>query len=82
MLRRYCRSMRVLATLIPLLVVAMLAICPVFLDIAPLHMLQRLFPPTYYINAVYNSSQLINMVIYTLICLALYLLPEFLPRKK
>lgn len=81
-LRRYCRTMRVLATVIPLLVVAMLAICPVFLSIRALHSLQYCFPPTYYINSVYNTGSLLYMAGYTMLCFILYLLPDLIRKNR
>lgn len=74
LLRRLCGSVRVLGTLLPLLVVAMLLICPVFLDLGKLHLLQLLFPPTYYIHAAYNPLYLLYMLAHAAICLSLYLL--------
>ncbi len=72
LLRRLCGSVRVLGTLLPLLVVAMLLICPVFFDLGQLRSLQYLLPPTYYINAVYNSKYLLYMAGYTAISFGLY----------
>lgn len=80
LLRRVCGSVRSLGTVLPLLVVAMLLICPVFFDLGKLRSLQYLLPPTYYINAVYNSKYLLYMAGYTAVCFGLYSLPEL--RKK
>lgn len=74
LLRRVCGSVRVLATLLPLLVVVMLAVCPVFFDLAALRSFQYLLPPTYYVNAVYNIKYLGYMALYTLACFGLYAL--------
>lgn len=74
LLRRLCGSVRVLATLLPLLVVVMLAVCPVFFDLAALRPVQYLLPPTYYVNAVYNVKYLGYMALYTLACFGLYTL--------
>ena len=71
-LRRLCGSMGVLGTLLPLLVVVMLVVCPVFFDFGPLRSLQYLLPPTYFINAIYNAKYLLHMAGYTGICLGLY----------
>ena len=72
LLRRLCGSVRVLGTLLPLLVVGMLLICPVFFDLGKLRTLQYLLPPTYFINALYNPKYLLYMVLYTGICFGLY----------
>lgn len=72
MLRRLCGSVRVLGTLLPLLVVAMLLICPVFFDLGKLRSLQYLLPPTYYINALYSHKYSLYMVLYTGTCFGVY----------
>ncbi len=56
-----------IGTSIPILAVAMIAVCPVFFDLSFFKSLQFLFPPTYYINGVYNNNYLIYSVIYILI---------------
>lgn len=74
MLRRLCGTVRALGAALPLLVVAMLLLCPVFFDLAAVKQLQFLFPPTYYINAVIADRYLWYMPVYTLICGGVYLL--------
>ena len=44
--RRLCGKMTVLGTVLPLLIVVMLVICPVFFDLGMLRNLQYIFPPT------------------------------------
>lgn len=72
LLRRICGDLRVLGTLLPLLVVAMLVICPVFFDLGQLRTAQYLLPPTYYINAAYSNSYLVYMLLHTAVTSALY----------
>lgn len=79
--RRLCGSQRVLGTLLPLLIVAMIAICPVFFDLSALRELQYLFPPTYYINAVYNGKYYLYMLLYTLAAFGVYFLTGKLFRR-
>jgi hypothetical protein len=81
-LRRLCGSIKVLGAMIPLVLVAMLLICPVFLDLGFLRQVQLLFPPTYYINAVYNAKYLWYMPVYIVCTGTLYLLLGFLPGRK
>ena len=81
-LRRLCGSIKVLGTMIPLLLVAMLLVCPVFLDLGFLRQAQLLLPPTYYINAVYNTKYIWYMLLYILCAGALYLLLGLLPGRK
>ncbi len=72
LLRRLCGSIRSLGVVMPLLMVAVLLICPVFFDLGALRAAQFLFPPTYYINAMYNSRYLLYMPVYSGVCLGLY----------
>lgn len=71
-LRRLCGSVRLLAMLLPLLVVVMLVVCPVFFDLGDLRSLQYLLPPTYFIQGAYNAKYLLYMMGYTGICLGVY----------
>lgn len=68
MIRVLCGSIRIVGTLLPLLTVLMIAVCPVFYDFAALRSLQILLPPTYFVNAVYNIHFIWYMLIYTVIC--------------
>ncbi len=72
LLRRLCGSVRSLGVMMPLLVVVMLLICPVFFDLGSLRTAQFLFPATYYINGAYNSNYLLYMLAYTGTCGGLY----------
>jgi len=81
-LRQLCGSVGLLGTLIPLILVAMLLICPVFIDLGFLRQAQLLFPPTYYINAVYNRDYLWYMALYIPCAGVLYWLLGFLPGRK
>ncbi len=72
LLRRLCGSIRGLGVLMPLLVVVMLLVCPVFFDLGALRTAQFIFPPTYFVNAIYNSKYLLYMLAYTGICGGLY----------
>ncbi len=74
LLRRLLPSISGIGTLIPLLIVAMLVICPVFFDLGKLRLVQLIFPPTYYVNAAYNPLYLLYMLGHILVCGALYLL--------
>ncbi len=74
LLRRLCGTVRILGSLLPLMVVVMLLVCPVFFDLALLRTFQYLFPPTYYINAIYNTKYLAFMVLHTAASFSLYAL--------
>lgn len=57
--------------MLPLMTVVMIGVCPVFFDFRSLSVLQRIFPPTYYINGIYDSRNLLYMVGYSVVCLLL-----------
>lgn len=80
--RRLLGRLRNIGMALPLLVVLMLVICPVFFDLSTLRQVQYLFPPTYYINAVYSNRYLLLMVPYTVCLLILYWLSGKLLKKK
>lgn len=72
--RRICGGLAALGTVLPLLIVVMLVVCPVFFDLGKLRLVQYLFPPTYYINAQYSNHFLLLMGIYSCALLTVYYL--------
>lgn len=74
LLRRCFGSIKVLATVIPLLVVVMLVVCPVFFEIPMLQLLQFLFPPTYFIHGIYSPIYLLYLAAHAALCALLYAL--------
>lgn len=72
--RRLCQSLAIVGTALPLLIVVMLVVCPVFFDLGALRAVQYLFPPTYYINAAVSDRFLLLMGAYSLALLAIYAL--------
>lgn len=75
LLRRLLGSVHSLGAMLPLLMVAVLAVCPVFFDLDALRQFQLLLPPTYYINGAYDPVCLLYGLGYTTlaggICLVL-----------
>ena len=67
-LRRICVSVQALGIAMPLLVVVMFVVCPVFVDLGVLRYVQLALPPTYYINAIPNPAYLLYGLGYILIC--------------
>ncbi len=65
LIRLLCGNRQSIGMLMPILAMLMLVICPVFISIPGLKTVQLLFPPTYYLNAVYNTDYLLYMVLYT-----------------
>jgi len=73
-LRRLFPGNAALGTAMPLVIVIMLLVCPVFMDLAALRKLQFLFPPTYYIQGVYNPAYLLWGLVYIAIAAGVCLL--------
>ncbi len=80
--RRICGKLTVLGTALPLLIVVMLVVCPVFFDLGMLRAFQYIFPPTYYINAQYSDYFLAMMGVYGLVLLLIYYLTGKLLHRK
>lgn len=72
--RRLCGKTAAVGTVLPLLTVVMLVICPVFFDLGILRVLQYFFLPTYYINAATSDRFLLLMGVYSLVLMAVYTL--------
>ena len=79
--RRFCRSLGAVGTALPLLVVIMLAACPVFFDYGSLRYVQYLLPPTYYINGAYSDYFLLLLPVYIAVLVVIYALQGKLLRK-
>lgn len=71
LLRNIFNSNKLLGALMPLMIVVMTAICPVFFEFKKFRFLQRMFPPTYYINAINNNRFINYMLIYIAVCTVL-----------
>lgn len=65
LLRQLCGSVKRLGAVLPLLILVVLVVCPVFFDLGFLRTAQYFLPPTYYINAPYNLRYLGYMAGYT-----------------
>jgi len=71
LLKQIFATIRTYAAVIPLFVVVLLGICPVFFDFRGWYPLQHIFPPTYYINATYDSKYFLYMLCYIPVCLGI-----------
>lgn len=79
-LKQIFRSIKLYGAMIPLLMVVMIAVCPVFFDFRSLTAVQLLLPPTYYVNAAYDNKYLLYMVLYSVAGAALCIGLEFCQR--
>lgn len=59
-----CGKMERLGSVIPVLLLGMLALCPVFLNVRQLHEIQLLLPPYYYLNSLHSSRTVMEMALY------------------
>ena len=75
--RKITFNLRSLATFIPILMLSMLVICPVFIYIRGLRGLQLLMPPFYYLMAQNNMGYLNLFVIYSIAIIAVDVLAGF-----
>lgn len=71
LIRILCKKMQRLAVCIPLLMLAMLVLCPVFLNVHHLQPIKYLFPPFYYLNALHNVTFIYEMIIYSIVMFGL-----------
>ncbi|MBO4897218.1 MAG: ABC transporter permease [Clostridia bacterium] len=58
------RSEGLIASLLPIFILVMLLICPIFFNFKALKPLKMLFPPYYYLNAVNEPRYLLYMPVY------------------
>ena len=72
LVRRACKTVGVMGVMLPLLILASLVVCPVFLDLGMTRNIQFLLPPTYFINAVADGTYMLYMAVYAMCLWALY----------
>ncbi len=74
LLKELLASIRLYSVMLPLLVIAMCAVCPVFFDFKKIGFAAHIFPPTYYIYLLHDSRYLLYMPMYAAGLTALLLL--------
>lgn len=79
--RLLCVNLKILGAVTPIIVIALIAVCPVFYDFEALRAIQIIFPPFYYLKAVYNDSYLIYMIIYSVASACVYFLLRKITKK-
>lgn len=70
-LMRVFRSIFVMGAALPFIIIGMIVICPVFINIEQLGLIRLLFPPYYYLNAVYSDRYIIYMALYIAVLTAI-----------
>ena len=71
LLKQILGNIRLYASFIVLMIVIMIAVCPVFFDFRSILWIQLLFPPTYYVNVLYDNIYLLYMAIYAIVLFAI-----------
>lgn len=78
LISRIFRTVSWLSAAIPILIIAMLALCPVFLNLTVFPVFKYLLPPYHYLTSVYSSGHIRYMLLYIVITYALC----FITRKR
>lgn len=76
-MRQLFGSLRTLGTMLPLILVVSMVVCPVFFDLGSFRKIQYVFPPTYYINSIFNGRYLWYTPIYIVLAAALALAVQY-----
>jgi len=70
-LRRVCRKQERLGALLPILMMVMLVLSPIFLHFKQFAILRSLLPPVYYLNGAYRGALQARFLLYTAAALLL-----------
>ncbi len=72
-LRVVFKKLEIFGALLPLIVIVLLALSPVFLDFNGEFFVTKLLPTYYYINAIYNDAFILPLALYGVITTAIYI---------
>jgi len=72
LLIRIFSNINLFSAVIPIFVIIMIAVCPVFFEFKEVRFISLLFTPTYYVKALYDVWYLLYMLLYSIFCFALY----------
>ena len=82
-IRRLTGSLVRMGALIPVILLVMLALCPIFMGVYQFKAIQLLLPPYYYLNALHNTTYVLGMVVYIGVVYVIdYLLLRYWERNK
>lgn len=83
LVRRLCAKPVRLGAMIPLLMLVMLAVTPIFMGAPNMKWIQLLLPPYYYINALHNNAYRVGMLVYVVVIFAVnFLVLKWQARKR
>lgn len=74
-------NLRAYASVIPLMMVVMIGVCPVFFGLKIFNTLNLIFPPTYYIHCPHRIVYLLLMFVYVIVLAALCFGADILSRR-
>jgi ABC-2 type transport system permease protein len=81
LVRIICRIPERLGSCIPVMLLGMMILSPVFININKWKALQFMLPPYYYLKSIYNADYLYAMAVYAVVMTALNILADRLRRK-
>ena len=70
----FFQKINLFATVIPIITVAMIGVCPIFFNLRITKPFSYIFPVTYYLNSVYDARYLVYAACYSVICFLLTLM--------
>lgn len=79
---KLCGKIQRLGTSIPILMLLMFVLCPVFFAVKSLKWFQYLLPPFYYLNSIHNDFYLFRMLLYCVSAVIVDFILEKLIQKK
>ena len=62
------RKVGIIASLIPILTVSELAVCPIFFYFKSVRLISHIFPVTYYLRGIYDTNYIYFALIYSAVC--------------
>lgn len=81
LIRLICKSNKIIGAATPIMMLIFMVVCPVFIDIKILRPIQNFLPTFHYLTAVHNDKYILIMLIYTLVCSAVYFLLSKIMRR-
>lgn len=80
LMKSICPNLKLLGSVVPLIAVFSVAVCPIFFDLKSLKTLQYLFPCTYYINGVFDDFYIYTSLVYSVVGISLIYLIKKIKR--
>lgn len=82
LLRKICGTLQRLAACIPVFMLAMVALCPIFISLRQFRTVQYLFPPYYYLQSVHHTGYIKYFLLYIAVLFGLDLAAALRERGK